>query len=219
VRVELLEQVEEVIGIVWSHRPGQLVPTGSTGRSSVTRRRVGCWSPRSTASMACRSRSGRWALGADPAVTVDGTGREELPMRVSYLATTPAIVCQPSDTLRTVAALMADRQVGSVVVVHDGTLAGIVTDRDIVVRGVAEGLSADVAVERVMTRNVASVPIGADVIEAATTMGRRKVRRLPAVDVHGCVHGVISLDDVARHLGHQVDDLAELLLARKPTPG
>jgi hypothetical protein len=35
--------------------------------------------------------------------------------------------------------------------------------------------------------------------------------------VHGHVHGVISLDDLARHLGHQVDDLAELLLARTPT--
>ena len=140
-------------------------------------------------------------------------------MRVSYLLSTPAVTCEPSDTLRTVAALMADRAVGSVVVVRNGTLAGIVTDRDIVVRGVATGLSADVAVERVMTRNVASVPIGADITEAAATMGNRKVRRLPAVDMHGRVHGVISLDDVARHLGHQVDDLAGILLARAPTHG
>ena len=140
-------------------------------------------------------------------------------MRVSYLASSPAITCEPSDTLRTVATLMADRGVGSVVVVRNETLAGIVTDRDIVVRGVATGLSADVAVERVMTRNVASVPIGADLTEAAATMGNRKVRRLPAVDMHGRVHGVISLDDVARHLGHQVDDLAEILLARAPTHG
>jgi CBS domain-containing protein len=87
------------------------------------------------------------------------------------------------------------------------------------VRGVADGLSADAAVERVMTRNVASVPLGADVTEAATTMGTRRVRRLPAVDVRGHVHGVISVDDVARHLGHQANEVAELLLARAPTRG
>ena len=67
-------------------------------------------------------------------------------MRVSNLATTPAVTCRPTDTLRAVATLMTERSVGSVVVVHDETVTGIVTDRDIVARGVATGLSADVAV-------------------------------------------------------------------------
>jgi CBS domain-containing protein len=114
---------------------------------------------------------------------------------------------------------MTDRGVGCVIVVHDGTVAGIVTGRDLALRAVGSGLSAEVPVERIMTRNVASVPVGADITDAARIMGQRRVRRLPAVDVHGHVYGVISLDDVARHLGHQVDDLAELLLARAPTRG
>jgi CBS domain-containing protein len=139
--------------------------------------------------------------------------------KVRDVMTTRPRSVTPQTPVTEVAELMEADDVGSIPVVEGERLVGIVTDRDIVVRGVATGLSADVAVERVMSRNVASVPIGADITEAAATMGNRKVRRLPAVDMHGRVHGVISLDDVARHLGHQVDDLAEILLARAPTRG
>jgi CBS domain-containing protein len=141
-------------------------------------------------------------------------------MNVSYLATAPAVICHPFDNLRTAAALMADRDVGCVIVAaRDGALVGIVTDRDIVVRGVGKGLSPDTLVDAVMTRNVASVLVGADIDAALSTMSARGVRRLPVVDVHGVVHGVISLGDVAHHLGHQMDNLAELLLGQPPRAG
>jgi signal-transduction protein with cAMP-binding, CBS, and nucleotidyltransferase domain len=115
---------------------------------------------------------------------------------------------------------MADRNVGCVVVAaRDGALVGIVTDRDVVVRGVGKGLSPETLVDAVMTRNVASVLVGADIDAALSTMSTRGVRRLPLVDVHGIVHGVISLGDVAHHLGHQMDNLADLLLGQPPKAG
>ncbi len=138
-------------------------------------------------------------------------------MRVSFVANKPAVTCEPAESVRSAATLMADRRVGSVVVTRGGSVVGIVTDRDIVLRGVARGLSPDVPVERVMTRNVATVPVGADISDAAGIMCRRRVRRLPVVDAHGRLHGMITLDDVARHVGREVDELTDLLVAQSPS--
>ena len=69
---------------------------------------------------------------------------------------------------------MRDPNVGSVVVVDDvGYLAGIVTDRDVAVRGVGEGRSGDLAVEQIMS-NVATVLLHADVSDAAGIMAKRR---------------------------------------------
>ena len=92
-------------------------------------------------------------------------------MRVSELMHTPAVTCVPTTTIREAGQLMARRHVGSVVVIDQvGDVAGIVTDRDIVLRGVAEGRSADVTVDTVMTRNVATIDTRADIADAAATM-------------------------------------------------
>ena len=133
-------------------------------------------------------------------------------MRVSMLMQAPPVTCAPRTSVREVCQLMDEHRVGAVVVVHDGTVAGIVTDRDVALRVVGHDLSGDVPVERVMTRNVARVPIGADVAEAEATMRERQVRRLPVVDVHGRLHGVIALDDVVRHIGRQADEVTDLLV-------
>jgi signal-transduction protein with cAMP-binding, CBS, and nucleotidyltransferase domain len=134
-------------------------------------------------------------------------------MRVSELMHTPAVTCRPDAPIAEVARLMRDRNVGSVVVVDDvGYLAGIVTDRDVALRGVGEGRSGDVAVEHIMSRNVATVPIQADVSAAAATMVKRTVRRLPVVDDADRPHGIVALDDLVRHLGREVDALADTVL-------
>ena len=133
-------------------------------------------------------------------------------MRVSDVMHTPAVTCAPTSTLSEVGQLMGRRQVGSVIVIDRvGEVAGIVTDRDIVLRGVAMGRSGDIAVDAVMTRNVATVGAGADVAAAAATMMKRRVRRLPVVDDDGRVHGLVALDDLVRNLGHQADDMSDLL--------
>ena len=133
-------------------------------------------------------------------------------MRVSDVMHTPAVTCAPTSTLCEVGQLMGRRQVSSVIVLDRvGEVAGIVTDRDIVLRGVAMGRSGDIAVDAVMTRNVDTVGTGADVADAAATMMKCRVRRLPVVDDDGRVHGLVALDDLVRNLGHQANDMSDLL--------
>ena len=136
-------------------------------------------------------------------------------MRVSELMHTPAVTCTQTTTVSAVARLMADRSVGSVIVIDNvGEVAGIVTDRDITIRGVAEGRSGDIPVEQLMTRNVASVDPSADITDAAATMMKRRIRRLPVVDDRGHAHGVVALDDIIRNVARQADDVGDLLLAQ-----
>ena len=133
-------------------------------------------------------------------------------MKVTELMHTPAVTCRPEDTIGEVARTMASRDVGSVVVIDRvGEVAGIVTDRDITVRGVGQGRSADIAVEEVMSRDVATVDPHADVGAAAATMIKRSIRRLPVVDEFGNVHGLVALDDLIRLSGRQADELGDIL--------
>ncbi len=130
-------------------------------------------------------------------------------MRVSEVMHSPAVTCWPSTTAEEAARLMRDRDVGSVLVLDGvGYLAGIVTDRDLAVRGVALGRPTGTTVEELMTREVATIPVHADVAEAATTMAARGVRRLPVVDPQGTPHGVLALDDLLRQVHVTTGSLA-----------
>ena len=135
-------------------------------------------------------------------------------MKVSMAMRSPAVTCLPSTTVRHVCKLMQEHRIGCVVVVaRDGSITGIVTDRDLALRALGQGQSADIPVERVMTRNVARVFVGADLDDVEATMSDRHVRRLPVVDSRGNVHGVISLDDVVRSISHRAGDVSDLLVS------
>ncbi len=137
-------------------------------------------------------------------------------MRVSEVMHTPAVTCSSSTTLGEVARLMRDRNVGSVLVVDEvGYLAGIVTDRDLAIRAVGEGRSADIAVQQVMTRDVATVSLHGDLSDAAAIMAKHVVRRVPVVDEQDHPHGMVALDDLVRHLGTEADALADTILLQK----
>ena len=137
-------------------------------------------------------------------------------MRISEIMHTPVVTCASTATLGEVARLMRERNVGSVVVLDEvGYLAGIVTDRDLTIRGFGEGRSADVAVEHVMTRAVATVALHADLADAATIMSKRSVRRLPVVDDYGKAHGIVTLDDLVRQLGMTADALADTIFVQQ----
>ncbi len=136
-------------------------------------------------------------------------------MRISEIMHTPAVTCTPTATVGDAARLMATRNVGCVIVIDAvGEVAGIVTDRDITVRGVAKGRSADIPVEAVMTREVATVDPTADQADAAATMMKRRVRRLPVVDIHGHVHGLVALDDLIRNVARQADETSDVVFSQ-----
>lgn len=134
-------------------------------------------------------------------------------MRVSELMHTPVVTCASTARLGEVARLMRDRNVGAVLVIDQiGYLAGIVTDRDLAVRGLGAGRSADIEVETVMTRDVATTTLGADVSDAVSIMAKHAVRRLPVVDEQDRPHGMVTFDDVIRHLGSETDALADMVI-------
>jgi CBS domain-containing protein len=95
----------------------------------------------------------------------------------------------------------------------DHKVLGTITDRDIVLRVVAEGKElASTTVEQVMTRDVASVSPGSDAAEAEAIMQKRGVRRVPIIDGMGRVHGVVTFDDLFRNLSHEADTLMDAVM-------
>jgi CBS domain-containing protein len=101
-------------------------------------------------------------------------------------------------SIRQAAAVMRDKDIGDVLVVADGNLRGIVTDRDLVVRALADGRKPDATpVGDVCSPDLTVVDAQAEVAEAADIMGRHAVRRLPVVENNEVI-GIVSLGDLAR---------------------
>lgn len=111
-----------------------------------------------------------------------------------------AITIPGKGTIEEAARLMHDNDIGFLVVTNDdGSLAGVVTDRDLVCRAVAEGRPGTTAIIDVATTDVVSAPSGYRPNDLASMMVWSAIRRLPIVD-EGHVVGVVSLGDLARHL-------------------
>jgi signal-transduction protein with cAMP-binding, CBS, and nucleotidyltransferase domain len=91
---------------------------------------------------------------------------------------------------------MRDWGVGAVLVVRNGCLFGLVTDRDLVVRAVAETRAADEPVGPLSSGSLIGVDADADAAEAARLMREHAVRRLPVIE-NGQVAGIVSLGDLA----------------------
>jgi CBS domain-containing protein len=112
---------------------------------------------------------------------------------------TRRVVYLPGDTtLDEAAQAMRDQGIGDVVVTHGPTMAGMVTDRDIVTRAIAEGLHPrTTTLESIASRELVMVEQSATVEEAVTAMRSRGVRRLLVCDSDRKVVGIISLSDIA----------------------
>ena len=129
-------------------------------------------------------------------------------MEVREMEHRPATTCTPTASIAEVARLMRKDNVGSVVVTDEhGRLAGIVTDRDIVVHAIADELDNSSAIEKVMTRNVDYLYENAEVSTAAEEMSANGFRRLPVLDLQGHLTGVVSFDDLVVNLADQVGRL------------
>jgi CBS domain-containing protein len=100
-------------------------------------------------------------------------------------------------SVQAVAALMRDGDMGSLPVVENGKLVGIITDRDIVVRAVAEGRDARALIGDVMTTEIFAVRAEDYVFEAIRLMGDKQVRRVPVINENNELVGIIAMADVA----------------------
>ena len=117
------------------------------------------------------------------------------------LMTKEPVCCLPTDTAARAAQLMKDADVGPIPVVENEQskrLVGIVTDRDLALKVVAEGRDPNaVKVEELMTREPVTCRAGDDLHEAVSLMAARQLRRIPVVDEGGKIVGIIAQADVA----------------------
>jgi CBS domain-containing protein len=111
--------------------------------------------------------------------------------------TTGAITCELDASIQQAAREMRDRKVGSLIACDHGEIKGIITDRDIVTRAIADGASpTDAKVADVCTTEVATIGPSESVERAIEFAHERHVRRLPVVE-NGQPIGVLSLHDLA----------------------
>ncbi|PWI57917.1 CBS domain-containing protein [Sulfoacidibacillus thermotolerans] len=118
-------------------------------------------------------------------------------MLIRDLMTTNVQTCSESTSLTEVAKQMASQNVGSIPVVQNGKLVGIVTDRDIVTKCIAKNLDCNsTTASSCMTRNPVTVSPETDAHEAARLMSKEQIRRLPVVE-NGKLVGICALGDLA----------------------
>lgn len=129
-------------------------------------------------------------------------------MRVSDIMTPDPACCTPDCTAREVATLMKEHDCGSIPIVENSStkrLVGTVTDRDLVIRGLAGGKGPDTPVRELMTEApITSAP--EDEVEIVReVMVAQKVRRVPVVDANGAVVGIVAQADIALEEGAASD--------------
>jgi CBS domain-containing protein len=116
--------------------------------------------------------------------------------KVSDIMTPAPVGVYYSQTIGETARIMRDTQVGAVLVVNEGALSGMVTDRDLVIRGLAEGEGPDSPVGPLCSGDLVGVAANAEVGQAEQLMREHAVRRLPVIN-EGQVVGIVSMGDLA----------------------
>lgn len=124
-------------------------------------------------------------------------------MKANEIMTSQPVCVTPETPIQEAAQLMKDQNVGMLPVVQtEGSkqLIGVITDRDITIRHVAEGhTSTDCPVSEAMTDSVTTAGPDSDVDDVMEIMGREQVRRIPIVDERGELVGVVAQADVVLH--------------------
>jgi CBS domain-containing protein len=120
------------------------------------------------------------------------------------------VTAEPDAKISEVARLMADREVGAVLILSEGKPRGIITDRDIVIRCVADHLDVeDTTVENVLTESVHTVLDTDGLYDVIHKMREARVRRICIVDRDGKAVGLVSLGDVLSILSKEFAELSE----------
>ena len=120
------------------------------------------------------------------------------------------------DSIRDAARIMKDQDTGVVPVVDGKKVIGLITDRDIVVRGIAEGRDvSNASVNELMTKNVRSVKEDTPLNEVLDLMSSAEIRRVPVVNANDELVGIVSLGDIASNtnqdnrVGKAVEDISQ----------
>ena len=116
--------------------------------------------------------------------------------KIREIMTADPATVSPQSTLNEVARLMRDRDIGDILIVEGDELRGVVTDRDLVVRALAENSGGETPVREVYSDVLVTAEPDDDISRAVQLMREHAVRRLPVVE-HGHPVGVVSIGDLA----------------------
>ena len=130
-------------------------------------------------------------------------------MKVSETMTSDVCVAHPDETVQQAARAMASLDAGALPVGDNDRLVGMITDRDIAIRGVAEGKGPKAKVKDIMTKDVKYCFDDQDIEEVVQNMGDIQVRRLPVVNRDKRLVGIVSLGDIAAT--HPISETAAAL--------
>ena len=135
-------------------------------------------------------------------------------MRVSEAMSREVRIASPDQSIAEAAQIMAEIDAGSLPVGEEDRLVGMITDRDIAIRGVAKNCEPDTKVREVMTPDVKYCFEDEDIAHVARNMGSVQVRRLPVLNRQKRLVGIVSLGDVAtetqpRHAGEALKKVSE----------
>ena len=119
-------------------------------------------------------------------------------MKISDVMTKDVETIAPDQTVREAASFMVSADTGSIPVTDGDKLIGMITDRDIAVRGIAKGYGPDTLVRDLMTDDVVAVHHDENVADVAAKMGEAQVRRMPVIDGDQKLCGIVSLGDLSR---------------------
>ena len=119
-------------------------------------------------------------------------------MKISDVMTRDVATVRPDQTAREAANFMLNSDAGSIPVTEGDRLIGMITDRDIAVRGVAEGRGPDCTVRDLMSEQIICAREDDTVDDVAQRMSEAQVRRLPVVDEQQRLVGIVSLGDLSR---------------------
>jgi CBS domain-containing protein len=131
-------------------------------------------------------------------------------MKIRDAMTRDVCMVRPDQTLREAAQMMAELDIGALPVQENDRLVGMITDRDIAVRAVAEGLGADTEIRKVMSKEIKYCYDDQDIEEVTRNMGDLRVRRLHVMSRDKRLVGILALGDLARE-GSTQDDASEAL--------
>ena len=119
-------------------------------------------------------------------------------MKISEVMTRDVQTVRPDQSAQEAARFMLKAEAGSIPVTDGDRLIGMITDRDIAVRGVAKGYGPDTPVRELMTDEIICVREDDDVDDVASKMSQAQVRRLPVIDEREQLCGIVSLGDLSR---------------------
>ncbi len=120
------------------------------------------------------------------------------------------ITAPPHATVREVANLMKEHKVGCVVITQMEVPVGIITDRDITIRVVAEGISFDTPVEEVMTKNIVVANENDQIRDIIKIMREKVIRRIPVIDDNGNLSGIVTFDDIFVEIADEIFNLSRI---------